>query len=99
MQLDRERGHVADHLFKLFLRNVPGQWNGVEPCTADSRLGQHFVYAQSAFAPALCQKTVFENREHRAGIARVLHRQTTKQEIVQYGPMIPAMARLAGGIA
>ncbi len=66
-------GHVADDEVELLLGGVAGERHGVEAGAADGAVGEEAVDGDVAFAPALCEAVVFEDRNHEAVVTRALH--------------------------
>src|SRR5260370_27830539 len=71
--LDRQAGHVSDNQLELLLADVAGERHCVEAGAAYGAVTQQRVEGDAPFAPALRQPGIFQDRQHQAGVAGLLH--------------------------
>ena len=72
LPFEGERGHVADDEIELLFGDIAGQGHGVEAGAADGAVAEKSVDGDVAFAPALGEAVVFEDRNHEAVVAGAL---------------------------
>ena len=71
--LEGERGDVTQNHVELFDGDIAGERNGIEAGSANGGIGEQAFERDTAFAPALRKARIFQNRQHQAVVAGLLH--------------------------